>query len=192
MSKADARPHLLPRNIFLPHSRATRASSCLVTEGCLISIFRHEAGSGGRGMTARLEMRRAGPAVQAADVPARPPRGPRAVVRHPSVMKGARNGSPPGALRSKPQTPRAGRLGTGGLAAITDFDKPRCREALRPVGPSTLSLRTLRKLECARTRSVPRALGSFSGGRRVCVPDTGQARHPHHDAGYRASPASPS
>jgi len=26
-------------------------------------------------------------------------------------------------------------LGFGGLAAMTDFDKPRCREASRPVGP---------------------------------------------------------
>jgi hypothetical protein len=61
----------------------------------------------------------------------------------------------------------------------SDFGKPRCREAPGPVGPSTLSLRTLRKLECAWTRSVPRALGSFSkGGRTSCVPDTGQARHP--------------
>jgi hypothetical protein len=55
---------------------------------------------------------------------------------------------PPGRARSKPQTPRAGRLGFGGLAARfafsleperkarhKDFDKPRCREASRPAGP---------------------------------------------------------
>jgi hypothetical protein len=34
------------------------------------------------------------------------------------------------------ETPRAGRPGSGGLAARSDFDKPRCREASRSVGPS--------------------------------------------------------
>jgi hypothetical protein len=52
---------------------------------------------------------------------------------------GVTNGRPPGTAWSKPiQTPRAGRLGFGGLAALHRFDKPRCREASRPVGPSTL------------------------------------------------------
>ena len=52
------------------------------------------------------------------------------------------------------QTPRAGRLGFGGLAAITDFDTPRCREASRPVGPIWFA--HLRQLECARTEASPR------------------------------------
>jgi hypothetical protein len=42
---------------------------------------------------------------------------------------------PPGSAWCKPQTPRAGRHGNGGLAALSDFDKPRCREASRSAGP---------------------------------------------------------
>jgi hypothetical protein len=69
-------------------------------------------------------------------------------------------GCPPGAMRSKPTntargTPsdladlRLARRSPQGRRRVPDFDKPRCREASRPAGPSTLSLRTLRKLECA-------------------------------------------
>jgi hypothetical protein len=123
-------------------------------------------------------MRRGGPAVQAADVPARPRRGPQAVVRHPSVMKGARNGSPPGALRSKPQNTARGTLRTERTCGCSDFDTPRRREASRPVGPSTLSLRTLRKLECARNPKRPARPRFFS--RRADIVR----------AGYRAGPAS--
>jgi hypothetical protein len=43
--------------------------------------------------------------------------------------------SPPGAMRSKPQTPRAGRLGSGGLAVLSDFSVPRRCEAAGSVGP---------------------------------------------------------
>jgi hypothetical protein len=78
----------------------------------------------------------------------------------------------PGAMRSKPKTPRAGRLGFGGLAVSppkggSDFSMPRCCEASRSVGPSISVCADLRKLECARTLGVPRALGTFEGGRLV-------------------------
>lgn len=59
--------------------------------------------------------------------------------------------SPPGAMRSKPQTPRAGRLGSGGLAVLSDFSVPRRCEAAGSVGPPG-------------PESVPRALDSFRRG----------------------------
>ena len=59
------------KNIFPDHSTIIPRyiiplTSRFYTEGCLYSIFRYETGSGGRGMTLSLEMRRGGPAVQAA------------------------------------------------------------------------------------------------------------------------------
>ena len=61
--------------------------------------------------------------------------------------------SPPGAERSKPQTPRAGRLGSGGLAVLSDFSVPRRCEAAGSVGPPG-------------PESVPRALDLSSGKRK--------------------------
>ena len=52
----------------------------------------------------------------------------------------------------------------GGKAGTTkDFDKPRCREASRPVGPSTLVCAHLRKLACARDPWRPARPRFFSG-----------------------------
>ncbi len=87
-------------------------------------------------------------------------------------------GSPPGAMRNKPQTPRAGRLGFWRTCGITDFGKPRCREAPGPAGPSAFVCATCASLSAPGTFGVPRALGSFSGAAEVLR------------AGYRASPAS--
>jgi hypothetical protein len=125
-------------------------------KGCLISIFRCGAGSGGRGMTRSLEMRRGGPAVQAARVRARQPRatatplavaagmvrsaghhlGPRAVGRlsfreegglKRSVHRGRCGIDLPNTARGTPK----------GLADLRrlGLDMSRCREASRPVGP---------------------------------------------------------
>jgi hypothetical protein len=80
------------------------------------------------------EMRCKGPAVQAADVPARPRRGPRAVVRWPyNPMR--RGGLPEmevhrGRCGANLKTPRAGRFGRSGLAEFrtsTSLDVARRR-----------------------------------------------------------------
>ena len=73
------------------------------------------------------------------------------------------------------ETPRAGRRGTGGLAADR-FDKPRCREASRPVGPvdPTASRapsvlvrgRRIADDERGRTRRRPKNTG---GGALACL-----------------------
>ena len=86
------------------------------------------------------------PAAQAASVPARQVRvtGPsKASAVTPCQRPGARQRpkavgsklSPPGVMRSKPQTPRAGRRREGGLADLKTTGSPRCREMSRPVGP---------------------------------------------------------
>ncbi len=68
----------------------------------------------------------------------RAPSGPGAVERRTGRKAGSpETASPPGAMRSKPMKHRArDALGFGGLAALQELDKPRCREASRPVGPS--------------------------------------------------------
>ena len=67
--------------------------------------------------------------------------------------------SPPGAMRSKPQTPRAGRQENGGLAVIyrisTSLDVARRR------GPWV-----------RRDPGVPRALGSFFRGAKNAIQET--------------------
>jgi hypothetical protein len=82
--------------------------SRLVTEGCLISIFRRGAGSGGRGMTFRW---RCGEAARRSKPRALRPAhaaGRQAVVWRPCrKARRLKNGSPPGALRSKPHKHRA-------------------------------------------------------------------------------------
>jgi hypothetical protein len=150
------------RYVFLGLSRP-------VTEGCLISVSRRGAGSGGRDMTLHRRCgagaRRSKPRLfwRAVRTPGAVTAGRRTVLPSQECRRvpGPRNGGshaagfaltwqvrPPGRVRSKPQTPRAGRLGFGGLAArfafslepgrkasTQDFDKPRCREASRPAGP---------------------------------------------------------
>ena len=69
-SKFKARKKSIPALKIGLIMRASR----LVTEGCLHSIFRHGAGSGGRGMTVHRRCGANCPAVQAACVPARQPR----------------------------------------------------------------------------------------------------------------------
>jgi len=168
-------PRRLRRNYIDRHP-------ALVTEGCLYSIFRCGAGSGGRGTTP----------LSVGDA-ARGPGGPNRMVparnatRHRAVMVGADGPSQASGTGRNPQRwigrpdnrkREKGRLkgqstgghaeqaykhrardalGLGGLAFARrhdaggnrTFDMPRCREASRPAGPSTFSLRTLRKLECA-------------------------------------------
>jgi len=86
------------------------------------------------------------PAAQAASIPARDTPGHRplqAIAVTPWQRPGGRSGlkrwvatvSPPGAMRSKPQTPRAGRLGSGGLAANYDST---CLDVARRRGPWVL------------------------------------------------------
>jgi hypothetical protein len=69
-----------------------------------------------------LEMRRDGPAVQAADVPARPPRGPRAVVSQPDNPQGEKGclkwKSTGGAAEQAYKHRARDALGLGGLAAL--------------------------------------------------------------------------
>jgi hypothetical protein len=140
-----------------------------VTEGRLISVSRRGAGSGGRDMTLHRRCgagaRRSKPRLfwRAVRTPGAVTAGRRTVLPSQECRRvpGPRNGGshaagfaltwqvrPPGRVRSKPKTPRAGRPGFGGLAArfafslepgrkasTQDFDKPRCREASRPAGP---------------------------------------------------------
>ena len=132
-------------------------------EGCLYSIFRCGAGSGGRSGASEMRRKLPSPAVQAAHVPAHPSvrhwaplavaagmvrnagfhLGPIAVDRRPANPKGEARSpetvSPPGAERSKPINIARGTPGEGRTCVATCFDKPRCREASRRVGP----LRTL-------------------------------------------------
>ncbi len=65
--------------------------------------------------------------------------GPTAVDRRPSNSRGEAGRLKREVHRGRDganlKTPRAGRLGLGGLAVLSDFDKPRCREASRSAGP---------------------------------------------------------
>ena len=87
---------------------------------------------------------------------------------------GPETGSPPGAARSRPSNTARGtpwdladlRLVAPELRKerrrTTDFSMPRCCEASRSVGPSTLVCAHCASLCAPRTRSVPRALGTRS------------------------------
>ena len=92
------------------------------------------------------------------------PFGPRAVDRRPRRKAGSLKWTVHrGRCGANLQTPRAGRLGYGGLAVIrisTRLDVARRR------GPWVRApcLRTRRKLVCAWTLGVPRALGTFGSG----------------------------
>jgi len=157
-------------------------------KGCLIKHLQMRGGERWPGNDVALEMRRNGPAVQAASCPGAPtarhwagddgngewsrsagadlgltavdrrPANPRGEARLPETV------SPPGALRSRPQTSRAGRRGTGGLAALQGLDKPRCREASRPVGLSIFVCAFCVNLN-APGPEASRAPFSFLGGR---------------------------
>jgi len=90
------------------------------------------------------------------------------------------------------QTPRAGRLGFWRTCGITDFGKPRCREAPGPAGPSTYVCARCASLSAPRTLGVPRALGSFRGRAEgeYGVPRAAKNRGDDARPGaYRASPA---
>ena len=132
----------------------------LVTEGCLISVSRRGAGSGGRGIPScrrcGTKSRRSKPlrpgaptARRGAPMTAGPatghrlpaPRlGPQRWIGGPSNSRGKAGRLKREVHRGRGganlKTPRAGRHGNGGLAALSDFDKPRCREASRSAGPS--------------------------------------------------------
>ena len=60
------------------------------------------------------------------------------------------------------QTSRAGRRDTGGLAVLPDFDKPRCREASRSVGPEFSGTR-----RSARPRSAHRGFTRYAPEKRA-------------------------
>ncbi len=184
----------LPRTgkklILAPPGALIMRASCLVTEGCLYSIFRHETGSGGRGMTCASEMRAHGPAVEAADVPARQPRatGPRdgrgrrpVTGRWPSdlglkrwlgglpirkerqgCLKGKTTG---GAAEQTYQTPRAGRHRTWRTCGTTGLRQASMSRGVEARG----SIRTL---------GVPRALGFFRGRRKMGIrPTRGRSKN---------------
>ena len=136
-----------PRCIILKPSR-------LVTEGCLRKHLQTRGGERWPGNDCASEMRCAGPAVQAASAPVPPRRGPPSGGLAP-LPKGEapENGSPPGALRSKPINTARGTPWDWRTCGTTGFDKPRCREASRPAGPFG-------------PIGVPRALGAISGSER--------------------------
>jgi hypothetical protein len=150
------------KTIFLPQSTRTISLIPPRTEGCLYSIFRRGAESGGRGMTLRwrcggaarrskpqrpgaLAARHgASPAMGAGTVgSARQSFGPEAVDRSPrrkdgglkrSVHRGRCGANLPNTARGTPWQRRT--------CGNSDFDKPRCREASRSAGPSTLFAHT--------------------------------------------------
>ncbi len=160
-------------------------ASCFVTEGCLISIFRHETGSGGRGMThvrrCDCAARRLKP--QTSRRASRAPLGPRdggteatghrsngpnlglkrwlsgLAIRKESVgcLKGKTTGG------DAEQTSKHRARDALGLADLRHY---RFRQASIPRGVEARGsehscLRTLRKLGAPGTLGVPRALGSI-------------------------------
>ena len=111
-------------------------------------------------------------AVQAALVPACLPhvagphrRGPwcRSKVHHDplgpqrwiGLQKRPEMGSPPGAARSRPIKHRARDALALADLRLSDFSMPRCCEASRSVGPSTMVCADLRKLVCAPDQMRP-------------------------------------
>ena len=139
----------------------------LVTEGCLISVSRRGAGSGGRGGASEMR-RQKPPGGPSRACSRRASRTPRALTAgRPAIQSAHRrpsawpstvecHGPITGLQRDERidhrgrrganlQTPRAGRLGTWRTwrtCGILDFDKPRCREASRSVGlPGPLASR---------------------------------------------------
>ncbi len=159
------------RIIFLPYYRTISLSSRPRYRGVSDQRLQIRGGRrwpvGGAGDAAPIPRRRSKPPLPARERPrgaarARPvnwsrgsPTRPRpiAVDRRPSNSRGEAGRlklvSHRGRRGANLKTPRAGRLGLGGLAALSDFDKPRCREASRPAGPSILVCAYLRKPECA-------------------------------------------
>ena len=98
-----------------------------MTEGCLISVSRRGVGERWPGNNGGIGDAVSRPAVK----PLRP--GAPTARRGAGCLKREVHRGRDGANL---KTPRAGRHGNGGLAALSDFDKPRCREASRPAGPS--------------------------------------------------------
>ena len=148
-----------PRIIISPQSRTICQRIPPRTEGCLISIFRHGAGSGGRGMTFRW---RCGEAARRSKPRALRPAhaaGRQAVVRRPCrKARRLKNGSPPGALRSKPNKHRArDALGLADLRHARrrkrrrepDLRKASMSRGVEARGSEHFRLRKPRKLECA-------------------------------------------
>ncbi len=143
-------------------------------------------GSGGREWGVGDAARTSHPAVQAAHDPGVPaarrdpadgwqaggrseaslaevPGSPRWSVTRNGQRAGVTNGSTTGdGAEQTLQTPRAGRLGFGGLAVI-GLRQASMSRGVEARGSEHACLRTLRKLVCARTPGVPRALGSFPG-----------------------------
>jgi hypothetical protein len=116
-----------------------------------------------------LEMRRDGPAVQAADVPARPPRGPRAVVSQPDNPQGEK-----GCLKWK---------STGGAAE--QAYKHRARDAGR-TGKSCGDYRLCALPNCTQGcgvfgPGVPRALAFFA--RQISGKNLGRFSRRENDDG---------
>ena len=131
-SQIKAKRKLIPARKSAPIMRAIPPR----TEGCLYSIFRHGAGSGGRGMTLhrRCGARPGGPSRRAL----RPAHaaGRQAVVWRPcrkarrlkmEVHRGPCGANLTNTARGTPWDWRT--------CGTTGFDKPRCREASRPAGP---------------------------------------------------------
>src|SRR6185312_11536889 len=78
-------------------------------------------------------------------------------------------GSPPGAARSRPIKHRARDALDLADLRLSDFSMPRCCEASRSVGPSTMVCADLRKLVCAPGPRASRAPSVLigSGGNEV-------------------------
>ena len=196
-------PQTYPR--ALPRAYPVRIPP--LTEGVSDQHLQMRGGERWPGNDLVSEMRRHGPAVEAAARPGAPaarhgapltvaarhgqkcwaPFGPRAVDRRPRNSQGEQGlperVSPPGALRSRPTKHRArDAIGLGGLAALpvsTSLDVARRR------GPRVRAFlfAHLRELGCAGTLGVPRALGFFAGASgKGDGPPRGQPKNTGDDA----------
>lgn len=102
--------------------------------------------------------------------------GPCRALHRWSVSERPSNGRPPDSRGANLKTPRVERLRTGRLAALSAST---CLDVARRQGPwvKALGLRTLRRLVCARTLGVPRALALLNSGRRHW--NSGRTMAPH-------------
>ena len=162
-----------------------------MTEGCLISIFRYETGSGGRGMTLALEMRRGGPAVQAAEGSRRTGRAPPG-----PVMAGRKDRSQVRTLKPGPIAVDRRPSNSQGEAGCLKWEvhRGRCGANLQHRARDALGMADLRRpaerrairyasvprgaeaCGSVRTLGVPRALGIFESGRLVAPKPEGRRR----------------
>jgi hypothetical protein len=160
-----AKREFLTRTIIQPQSRTISLRIPPRYRGVSDQHLQTRGGERWPGNDLASEMRCRGPAVQAASAPVPPRRGPPSGGLAP-LPKGeaSDNGSPPGALRSKPNKHRA-----RDALGLADLRLARCRVRARR------RVRTSTSLDVARRRGprvrfgpigVPRALGIISGSGR--------------------------